>query len=125
MGISLETRVPFLNEDIIKFAWTLPNSMKVKNGMGKYILRSLLADNIPKKLFDRPKQGFAVPIEHWLRGPLLEWAESLLNKSKLDEQGYLNSKIIREKWDEHKSGKKNWQTDLWNVLMFQAWLEDQ
>jgi asparagine synthase (glutamine-hydrolysing) len=125
MGLSLETRVPFLNEDIIRFAWTLPNSMKVHNGKGKYILRSLLNEYIPKKYFDRPKQGFAVPIEDWLRGPLLDWAESLLSKSKLDEQGYLNSNIVREKWDEHKSGKKNWQTDLWDVLMLQAWLEDQ
>lgn len=124
MGLSLETRVPFLHEDIIKFAWTLPDSMKVFNNQGKFILRSLLADHIPTELFDRPKQGFAVPIEHWLRGPLLDWAESLLEESKLDTQGYLDSSIILEKWSQHKCGKKNWQTDLWNVLMFQAWIED-
>lgn len=125
MGLSLETRVPFLNEDIISFAYSLPISMKVNNGQGKLILKNLLSRYIPNKLFQRPKQGFAVPIEHWLRGPLIDWAESLLDKSKLDSQGFLDSSAIIQKWDQHKLGKKNWQIDLWNVLMFQAWLEDE
>ena len=78
---------------------------------------------MPKNLTDRPKMGFGIPIDNWLRGPLRDWAENLLDKSKLDQEGYLNSKLITNKWEEHLSGKRNWQYNLWNVLMFQSWLE--
>tara|TARA_Y200000002_G_scaffold257023_1_gene213214 strand:+ start:3087 stop:5045 length:1959 start_codon:yes stop_codon:yes gene_type:complete len=123
MAVSLETRIPFLNEDVINFAWSLPEDMKIYQGQGKYILRKLLEQYLPKSLYERPKQGFALPIEDWLRGPLIDWAESLLDPRLLNEQGYLNGQDIQMKWNEHKSGIKNHQTELWDVLMFQAWLE--
>jgi asparagine synthase (glutamine-hydrolysing) len=125
MGLSLETRVPFLHQDVISFAWSLPSNMKIDNGKGKLILRNLLGRYLPDIDFDRPKQGFAVPIEDWLRGPLKDWAESLLDRNKIEQAGYLNADIILQTWNDHKSGKRNYQTELWDVLMFQAWLEAQ
>jgi asparagine synthase (glutamine-hydrolysing) len=125
MGVSLETRIPFLNEEVIKFAWSLPEEMKINQGQGKYILRKLLEKHISKQLFERPKQGFAIPIEDWLRGPLIDWAESILDMRILKEQGYFHHEEIKQKWSEHKQGKNNWQTELWDVLMFQAWLNAQ
>ena len=123
MSSSLETRIPFLNHDLIEYVWKIPHSLKFRNGQGKWILRQILNKYVPKNLTDRPKMGFGVPIDIWLRGPLRDWAENLLDKKKLDDKGYFNSKLIREKWQEHNSGKRNCQYDLWNVLMFQAWLE--
>lgn len=121
MSVSLETRVPFLDPDVIAFAWRVPMEMKIKNGQGKWLLRQLLARHIPESLFNRPKMGFGVPIDSWLRGPLREWAEDLLDEQKLNEQGLLNASFVRQKWQEHLSGRRNWQYQLWNVLMFQAW----
>jgi asparagine synthase (glutamine-hydrolysing) len=123
MCVSLETRVPFLNHQVVEFANALPLSMKIKNGESKWILRQLLYKYIPKDLIERPKMGFGIPIDIWLRGPLRDWAESLLNKSRIENEGYLNYEPIKRKWDEHLSGKRNWQYHLWDVLMFQAWLE--
>lgn len=123
MSVSLETRVPFLNHNVVEFANKLPLSMKIKNGESKWILRQLLQKYIPGKLIERPKMGFGMPIDVWLRGPLRDWAESLLNRSRIEHEGYLNHEPIKRKWDEHLSGKRNWQYHLWDVLMFQAWLE--
>ena len=95
--------------------------MKIRNGQGKWILRQLLSRYIPESLFDRPKTGFGVPIDSWLRGSLREWAEDLLDEQKLNEQGLLNTTMVREKWQEHMSGRRNWQHQLWDVLMFQSW----
>ena len=120
---SLETRIPFLNHDLIEYVWKIPHSLKFRNGQGKWILRQILNKYVPKNLTDRPKMGFGVPIDIWLRGPLRDWAENLLDKKKLEDKGYFNSKLIRKKWQEHCSGKKNWQYDLWDVLMFQGWLD--
>lgn len=125
MGISLETRVPFLDHRLIEYAWQLPLNMKIRNGQSKWILRQLLYKYVPKELIDRPKMGFGVPIDSWLRGPLKVWAEGLLNESRLVDEGYLNSFQVRQKWLEHLSGKRNWQYQLWNILMFQAWLAEQ
>ncbi|MDC0940521.1 asparagine synthase (glutamine-hydrolyzing) [Candidatus Pelagibacter sp.] len=122
MSTSLETRAPFLDHKLIEYVWKIPHHLKFRNNKGKWILRKILNKYIPKDLTERPKMGFAIPIDYWLRGELKDWAESLLNEKNLEQQGYFNSKLIRKKWTEHLSGKKNWQSDLWDILMFQAWL---
>jgi len=123
MGVSLETRVPFLDHRVIEFAWRIPLSMKIREGKGKWILRQLLYNYVPRELIERPKSGFAVPIDSWLRGPLRDWAESLLGVQRVNQEGYFDHAEIEVKWREHLSGKKNWQYHLWNILMFQSWLE--
>ncbi|HIE64818.1 MAG: asparagine synthase (glutamine-hydrolyzing) [Nitrospira sp.] len=123
MGVGLEARVPMLDHRLVAFAWTLPMSLKIHRGEGKQPLRKILGKYIPRKLFEHPKMGFGVPIDVWLRGPMREWAESLLDEKRLREEGILNPESIRTKWLEHRSEKRNHHYFLWNVLMFQAWLE--
>ena len=123
MSVSLETRVPFLDPEVIKFSASLPMEYKIRNGVTKWALREVLYKHVPKDLIERPKMGFGIPLSEWLRGPLKDWAESLLDEKRLHQEGFFNVEFVRSKWLEHLSGKRNWHHQLWNVLMFQAWLE--
>jgi asparagine synthase (glutamine-hydrolysing) len=125
MSVSLETRVPFLDPKVIEFAMSLPIDFKIRKGVGKYVLREVLYKRVPQKLIDRPKMGFGVPLGEWLRGPLKEWAWALLDPYRLKREGYFHHNVILEKWEEHLSGKHDWHNQLWPVLMFQAWLENE
>lgn len=121
MGVSLETRVPLLDHRVLEFAWTLPLHMKLRDGQSKWLLRQVLYGHVPKELIERPKMGFGIPLDSWLRGPLKAWAEDLINPARLQAEGYFHAEPIWQKWREHQTGQRNWSYDLWDVLMFQAW----
>jgi asparagine synthase (glutamine-hydrolysing) len=123
MGVSLEARVPLLDHRVIEFAWRTPLALKLRHGTGKWLLRQVLYKYVPRPLVERPKQGFGMPIAGWLRGPLRDWAEALLDADRLRDQGMLEPRPIRQKWAEHLSGETRWDYHLWTVLMFQAWLD--
>lgn len=123
MGFSLETRAPFLDHRLFEFVWSLPLHFRVRRHGGKYLLRKLLDRYVPREMVERPKSGFALPVHEWLRGPLRDWCEGLLNESRLRHEGFFDSVVVRKAWDEHLSGRRNRQYDLWSILMFQSWQE--
>ena len=121
MGVSLETRIPFLDHRVFQLAWRLPLGMKIRQGETKWALRQVLYRYVPRELIERPKAGFAVPVSQWLRGPLRDWAEDLLDETRLSQEGYFNAKLVRGAWSQHLSERRDWGSRLWTVLMFQAW----
>jgi asparagine synthase (glutamine-hydrolysing) len=125
MACSLETRVPFLDHRVVELAWRIPLDMKVRGNTGKWALRQVLYKYVPKELIERPKAGFAIPIGNWLRGPLRDWAEALLNKSKLEDEGFFHPELIWHAWSEHLNGQRDHTAKIWSVLMFQSWLAGQ
>ena len=124
MAVSLESRIPLLDHRVVEMAWRIPLSMKVKQGKGKWLLRRLLYKYVPPELVERPKKGFGVPIDHWLRGPLKDWAAELLAPQRIQSQGYLNPLVVQRAWQEHQEQIKDWHYWLWDLLMFQLWLEE-
>lgn len=125
MSVSLETRVPLLNHRVVEFAWRLPLEYKLRDGETKWPLRQILYRHVPKALIERPKMGFGVPVGDWLRGPMRDWAEALLDPQRLAREGYFRPEPVRRLWQAHLDGHVNEQYRLWMVLMFQAWLEAQ
>ena len=125
MSVSLETRAPLLDHRLFEFASTLPLEFKFRSGVTKWALREVLYRYVPRNLVERPKTGFGIPLDSWLRGPLRDWAEHLLSETRLNDAGYLRAAPIRQLWEEHLTGRRNWQYLLWSVLMFQAWLVEQ
>lgn len=124
MGVSLEARVPLLDHRVVEFAWRVPLDLKLRDSQSKWLLRQVLNQYVPQEIMDRPKMGFGVPIDSWLRGPMSDWADGLLDPSRLKNEGFFNVDMVRKKWKEHQSGERNWQYLLWDVLMFQAWQDN-
>jgi asparagine synthase (glutamine-hydrolysing) len=125
MAASLETRAPLVDHRVVELAWRIPASFNHQEARGKLLLRRVLDRFVPRALIERPKMGFGVPIDEWLRGPLREWADTLLDEARLRREGFFDAATVRLKWAEHQQGQRRWHYLLWDVLMFQAWLERQ
>jgi asparagine synthase (glutamine-hydrolysing) len=123
MAVALEARAPLLDRRIYEYVWRLPEKVKIRNGRGKWLLREVLSRHVPREMFERPKQGFTMPAGEWMRGSLKDWAEDLINETRLKDEGYMEPSLIRKVWDEHQAGQGQHTGKLWNVLMFQSWLD--
>jgi len=123
MGVSLEGRAPYLDYRVVEFAARLPSRFKVRNGQGKRLLRRLLYRYIPKALVERPKQGFGPPLGRWLRGPLRDWAEDLLDEARIRRAGYLHCELVRQIWQRHMQGERTYSDLIWTILQFQQWVD--
>lgn len=123
MASSLEVRAPFLDPEVFKAAWQLPLDMRVRNGEGKWALRQILYRHVPRELIERPKMGFAIPLDDWLRGPLREWAEDLLSMRSLSQIPALDPQVLRLMWDQHIQGRGHYAQQLWAVLQLSAWIK--
>jgi asparagine synthase (glutamine-hydrolysing) len=123
MACGLEARVPLLDHRIVEYVWTLPTELRVGPEPGKDLLRRVLARRVPRALFERPKMGFGIPLDAWLRGPLREWAEELFDARRIASEGILDPRPLRAAWEAHRSGRRNLGYYLWDVLAFQAWRE--
>ncbi len=123
MAVALEARVPLLDHRVVEFAWRIPRQSLIRNGVSKWPLRQVLYRHVPRELIERPKMGFGIPLGEWLRGPLRDWAEALLDEKRLSEAGLVDAGLVRRYWQEHLSGRRNWQYLLWDVLMLEAWRE--
>jgi asparagine synthase (glutamine-hydrolysing) len=124
MSVSLEAREPLLDHRLVEFAWTLPLTMKSRPGKGKLVLRDVLRRHLPEELIERPKMGFGIPLDAWLRGPLRDWGEELLSAASFAQHGLIDDEPVRVMWQEHVSGRRQWQHHLWSALMFQAWYRE-
>jgi asparagine synthase (glutamine-hydrolysing) len=124
MAAGLESRAPFLDTRVVEFAWRLSLPHKISKGKGKQVLRDVLYRHIPQEMVDRPKSGFAIPLGNWLRGSLRDWAEDLLEERRIRNEGYFCSQPIRAIWQQHLSGDGAWEFQLWDILMFETWLEE-
>lgn len=125
MAVALETRVPFLDHRVAEIAARIPLSMKIRDGRGKHILRKLLDRYVPRELVERPKTGFAVPVGEWIKGPLRDWAQELLNERSMRLDGWFDADVVTGRWRDHLSGRRDSTAALWSILMFQAWLREQ
>ena len=123
MAVALEARVPLLDHRVVEFAWQLPRAAKIRGGTSKWLLRQVLDRHVPKHLIDRPKMGFGIPLGEWLRGPLRDWAETLLEEKRLRDANILDATRVRQYWQDHLDGRRNWQYLIWDVLMLEAWRE--
>ena len=125
MAVSLEARVPLLDHRIVDLAWKLPLNMKIRDGSTKWILRQILYRYVPKGLVERPKMGFGIPLGKWLKGPLRDWGEEFISENRLENSAFFEVKQVRQMWQKHLQGQGNYQHQLWSILMFEAWKEDQ
>jgi asparagine synthase (glutamine-hydrolysing) len=124
MSVSLEGRMPFLDHRVMEYSWRLPHAYKVNGTIGKHIVRELVYRHVPRAMMDRPKAGFGIPLDSWLRGPLRSWGSDVLEPSRLRADGYLNADLVDDCWQQHLRGGRNLQAPLWHILMFQCWLDN-